>query len=261
MSVVVSPIRYDAVILDMDGVVTDTAALHLRAWRQLFDEVLASHGDRAADERPFSDEDYRHYIDGRARYDGAAAFLASRGQSFPRGAPSDDETVLSDAGPTVCGLGNRKDRYFHDLLRGHGAVAFPGTVSFLRACRRVGLGTAVVSASRSCAAVLAAAGVAGLFDVRVDGVTAEQESLPGKPDPAIFLAAAARLGVLPGRAVVVEDAEAGVAAGRAGGFGLVVGVDRTGHANELAAHGADAVVSDLDEVSVLEPSARPEVAR
>jgi len=247
MSLTVSAEQFDAVILDMDGVVTDTASLHQLAWRRTFDRFLAHRGPRAGENhQPFSQDDYRHFVDGRSRYDGAAAFLASRGVVLPLGDPADP-----DSAETLCGLGNRKDTCFMELVRHRGVEDFGSTVAFVRACRLAGLRTAVVSASRNCATVLAAGGVASLFDVRVDGLIAEELGLPSKPDPAIFLEAARRLGVPPERAVVVEDAQAGVAAGRRGGFALVIGVDRTRHAAELLASGAHQVVTDLDEVSVL----------
>ncbi|MGZ4632616.1 MAG: HAD family hydrolase [Actinomycetes bacterium] len=246
MTLVISPEHYDAVILDMDGVITDTASLHMQAWRHLFDGALAERGPRPGeDHRPFTDDDYRHYVDGRPRYDGAGAFLASRGVELPWGDPADPESAAS-----VCGLGNRKDTYFTQLVLHRGVQVFAGTVIFVRACRLAGLRTAVISASRNCAAVLAAGGVDSLFDVRVDGVRADELGLPGKPDPAIFLEAAREVAVPPGRAIVVEDAEAGVTAGRRGGFALVIGVDRTGNAEELLARGADRVVTDLSEVTV-----------
>lgn len=257
MSLTVTPEHFDAVILDMDGVVTDTACLHMRAWRHLFDEVLLARGPRPGeDHQRFSDDDYRGFVHGRPRYDGAAAFLASRGVVLPWGEPDDPESA-----ETVCGLGNRKDRYFSQLVRHRGVRVFAGTVAFVRACRAAGLRTAVVSASRNCAAVLAAGGVESLFDVRVDGVDADDLGLRAKPDPAIFLVTAQRVAVCPERAIVVADAEGGVAAAREGGFALVLGVDHTGHAGDLFWHGADRVVTDLSEVfvvcsAVLRPAAK-----
>ncbi|HZN71820.1 MAG TPA: HAD-IA family hydrolase, partial [Micromonosporaceae bacterium] len=188
------------------------------------------------DLRPFTDEDYRRYVDGKPRYDGVRAFLASRGIVLPA------EQVRT--------LGDRKDGYFSESLRRDGVRVFDGTVTLVRKLAVAGIGRAVISASRHCAEVLAVAGLTDLFEVRVDGVVAEELGLPGKPDPAVFLLAAHRLGVAPRRTVVVEDALAGVEAGRAGGFGLVIGVDRTGHAADLYEHGADRVVADLAEVTV-----------
>jgi alpha,alpha-trehalase len=231
------PARYDAVVFDLDGVVTDTAAVHLRAWRRLFDEYLPARAPRPGeDHAPFTDEDYRRYVDGRPRYDGVATFLAARG--------------IDPGSAEVRRLGDRKDGYFGELLHRDGVRVFAGTVALIGALRAAGLVVGVISASRHCAEVLAAGGLAGLFDVRVDGVVADELGLPGKPDPAVFVLAAHRLGVRPQRTVVVEDALAGVQAGRAGGFGLVIGVDRTGHAAELRGGGADVVLTDLAEVTV-----------
>jgi alpha,alpha-trehalase len=257
MSLTLSPAHFDAVILDLDGVVTDTAHLHVLAWRHVFNRVLLARGPRPGeDHQRFSDDDYRHFVAGRPRCDGAAAFLASRGVVLPWGAADDPESA-----ETVCGLGNRKDSYFSRLVVHRGVPVFAGTVVFVRACRAAGLRTAVVSASRSCAAVLAAGGVQALFDVCVDGVVGDALGLPAKPDPAIFLEAAQQVAVCPERAIVVADAEGGVIAARQGGFALVLGVDHTGHAGDLLWHGADRVVTDLSEVSVvcsatLQPAAK-----
>jgi alpha,alpha-trehalase len=235
----------DAVIFDMDGVVTETATVHAAAWKQLFDEYLLEHSRRTGDPFvPFDDRrDYLRYVDGKNRYDGVASFLASRRISLPRGDAGDPP----DAN-TVCALGNRKDEYFLARLRDHGARAYETTVRLIGDLRARGIRTAVVTASRNAAEVLAAAGVADLFDEKVDGVDAANLGLPGKPDPATFLEAAKRLGVEPARAAVVEDALAGVEAGRRGGFGVVVGVDRSGLGPALAEAGADVVVTDLGEL-------------
>jgi alpha,alpha-trehalase len=234
---VISADRFDGVILDMDGVVTDTASVHAAAWRRMFNEFL---GGRTAvpgeDIRRFTPDDYREYVDGKPRYDGVSAFLAARRIRV------DPDTVRE--------LGDRKDGYFHELIGSDGVRAYGSTVALIRALSDHGIRTGVISASKNSFAVLAAAGVATMFDVRVDGVVMEDLGLPGKPDPAIFLEAARRLDVRPDRAVVVEDALAGVTAGHRGGFGLVIGVDRTGHAEELSSHGADVVVSDLAQVEV-----------
>lgn len=249
--VVIDPVHLDGVVFDLDGVVTDTASAHAAAWTALFDEYLAGRPDvDGEDHRPLTAEDYQRHLDGKPRYDGVADLLASRGVALPWGEPADRPDT-----ETVCGLGNRKNRAFLDHLAVHGVEPFPTTVALVRALQAAGLGTAVISASRNCREVLDAAGLGGLFPVRVDGVVADELSLPGKPDPAVFLEAARRLGVVPGRAAVVEDAQAGVAAGAAGGFALVVGVDRVGQAADLLAAGADAVVADLAQVRV---RARPE---
>jgi trehalose-phosphatase len=237
--------RIDAVIFDMDGVVTDTVPVHAAAWKRLFDEYLAERSRLEGEPFvPFDIEhDYRLCIDGRPRYDGARAFLASRGISVPEGSPSDPPDRA-----TVCGLGNRKDRFFRASLREGGVRPFPGTMALVNELHTRGVKTAIISASRNMSDVLRAAGVDGLFAVRVDGVDADRLGLAGKPDPAVFLEAARRLGVEPTRAAVVEDALAGAEAGRRGRFGLVVGVDRVGDSNALRRAGADVVVGDLGEL-------------
>jgi alpha,alpha-trehalase len=232
LPVAIDPRYHDAVLFDLDGVITDTASLHEKAWAELFAEY------------EFTSADYRHFIDGKPRYDGVRDFLASRGVSLPWGAPSDE------GDDTVCGLGNRKQQLYLAKIA-DGVPTFESTVTLVRRLDELGVGTAVYSASRNCERVLESAGISGYFAVRVDGVTAEELGLPGKPDPAMLLETANRLGARPGRCVVVEDAEAGVTAGRAGGFGLVIGVDRTGSAREnLLRCGADAVIGDLADVTV-----------
>jgi alpha,alpha-trehalase len=235
--VTIDPDRYDALVFDLDGVITDTAAVHLCAWRRLFDAFLASRPPRPGEDlRPFTDDDYRRYVDGKPRYDGVRSFLVARG--------IDLRTA------EIRALGDRKDGYFGELLSRDGVRVFDGTVRLVDALAGSGIASAVISASRHCAEVLAVARLSDRFDVRVDGVVADELGLPGKPDPAVFLLATHRLGVQPRRTVVVEDALAGVRAGRLGGFGLVIGVDRTGHGAELLANGADVVVGDLAEVGV-----------
>ncbi|MDX1620646.1 MAG: beta-phosphoglucomutase family hydrolase [Nitriliruptorales bacterium] len=242
----IDPEQIDAVIFDTDGVITDTAAVHKAAWKELFDDFLRQRAD--PEDRPFepfTDEDYRLYVDGKPRYDGVRSFLESRGIELPEGDPSDppgDETVQA--------LGNRKNAGFREALERDGAEAFAGTVDLIHRLRDAGIATGVISASRNCKAVLDAAGVSDLFDTRVDGNDAEELGFPGKPDPAVFEVAAERLEVAVDRAVVVEDALAGVEAGHRGSFALVIGVDRIGHAEDLLEHGADVVVSDLGEVTV-----------
>ncbi|HEX6076410.1 MAG TPA: trehalose-phosphatase [Micromonosporaceae bacterium] len=243
---VISSGQHRAVIFDLDGVVTDTASVHAAAWRRLFDDFLGNRSEvPGEDHRPFTEEDYLRYVDGRSRFDGVSALLRARGVYLPAGNPGDPPDRASRHG-----LGNRKDHYFRQLLDTKGVRVFASTVALVRELRQQGTPVAVVSASRNCAAVLAAAGLADLFPVRVDGVLADELHLPGKPEPALFLEAARRLGVPPNATVVVEDARAGVQAGRRGGFGLVIGVDRTGDPGSLRAAGADAVVSDLSHVTV-----------
>ncbi len=231
-----------AAIFDTDGVVTDTARVHFAAWKDVFDTVLRERaGAETADE--FTRDDYLWYVDGVPRYDGVQRFLASRNIDLDYGDPSD--------GPeqeTVCGVGNRKNEHFLRRLREDGAPAYDGTLALLRWLREQGLPLAVISASRNAGEVLAAAGVDEFFDTMVDGREAERLGLAGKPDPAVFLEAAERLSVAPAQAMVVEDAQAGVRAARAGGFGLVVGVDRDGQREQLLVEGADLVVDDLAEL-------------
>jgi beta-phosphoglucomutase family hydrolase len=225
------PDSAEACLFDLDGVLTPTALVHAAAWKELFDEFL---GQQRPPGAPFDHEDYETYVDGRPREDGVRTFLASRGIVLP------DQTVRE--------LSARKDEYFMRRLTHDGVRPYPGSVRYLEAAREAGLRRAVVSASKHCDQVLRAAGIDHLVEERVDGVVAEREGLRGKPAPDTFLAAARRLGVPAGRAAVFEDALAGVAAGRAGGFGFVVGVDRVGEAAELVAHGASTVVKDLADL-------------
>lgn len=236
-----------AVIFDMDGVLTDTAGTHAQAWKKLFDEYLKERAHRHNEAfHPFdADYDYRRYVDGKPRYDGVKSFLESRGISLPQGSPEDTPDK-----ETICGLGNRKNRYFLERLEGEGARPFESSVTFIEELRSRGLRTAVISASRNAEDVLEAAGIRGLFDIKVDGVDSDELHLKGKPDPAIFLEAARRLGVRPEEAVIVEDALAGVEAGRRGKFKLVVGVDRAKQGDELRKRGANILVQDLSELRI-----------
>ena len=229
----------------MDGVLTRTAEVHAAAWKEMFDEFLRSHAARTgAPFVPFDAvDDYDRYVDGRPREDGTREFLRSRGIELPEGDPADPPGA-----DTVAGLSNRKNDLVLARIRSQGVKPYPGSVRFVEEARRAGLGTAVVSSSANTAEVLDSAGLSHLVDERVDGLVAAREHLAGKPAPDTYLAAARRLGVDPGHAAVFEDALAGVEAGRAGRFGLVVGVDRVGQAAALAAHGADVVVADLDEL-------------
>jgi len=236
------------VVFDTDGVITRTAEVHEAAWAEMFDEYLAGlPTDVLPPERrgPFSQDDYRRYVDGRKRYDGVALFLESRGLHPPAGDVDDPPGA-----ETIHGLGNRKNQKFLKLVAERGVQPYESTLEFVRRLRYLGVKVAAVSASENCELILASAGAGDLFDTRVDGITAREMDLPGKPDPAMFLEAAIRLGVPPDRAAVVEDAIAGTEAGRRGGFGLVVGVDRTGHPDDLVAAGAHIAVSDLSEVQI-----------
>ena len=247
---------YDAVIFDMDGVVTDTASVHAAAWKELFDQVLP--GLAGPSTTSFDiEQDYRHYVDGRTREDGVRAFLASRMIELPEGGADGAVDPHTAERPTVQALAARKQHLFTLQLARVGAVAFPSSVVLLRRLRADGILTALVTSSRNSELVLVAAGVNDLFDARVDGSDALRLSLSGKPDPAMFLEAARRLGVEPARTVVVEDAEAGVRAGTDGGFALVVGVDRVGNRAGLLAAGADVVVEDLAALEVDIPITDP----
>ena len=233
------PEHIRACLFDMDGVLTNTAAVHAAAWKATFDEFLA--GDR-----PFDiSSDYEAYVDGRTRADGVRTFLASRGITLPEGTPDDPPSAR-----TVNGLGNRKNELLLKLLDEKGVEVFDGSVSYLKQARAHRLRTAVVSASANTVQVLETAGISGLFDVRIDGRTARERGLRGKPAPDTYLAGAEALGMTPDQGAVFEDALSGVAAGRAGNFGYVVGVDRVGgdHAAKLLAAGADIVVKDLSEL-------------
>jgi len=241
----VDVVAFDAWLFDLDGVVTDTAELHAAAWKETFDPVLALEAERTGvPQRPFDpDEDYRRFVDGRSRADGVRTFLASRGIRLDEGLPGDPPSA-----GTVFGTANRKNERLLGLLAGGGVTACGGAVDLIEVLRTHGVATALVSASENAGAVLAGAGIEALFDARVDGLVVRDLHLAGKPAPDSYLEAARLLGVPPSRAVVVEDALAGVEAGRAGGFGLVVGVDHGGQADALVAHGADVVVGDLAEL-------------
>jgi alpha,alpha-trehalase len=242
----IDPRYHDGVLFDLDGVVTDTASIHQAAWAELFDAYLTGRAASTTENHdPFTPHDYRHFIDGKPRYEGVRDFLTSRGVTLPWGGAAD--AAHED---TVCGLGNRKQELFAARIAA-GVPVFESTVALVRLLRDAGVRVAIFSASRNCASVLESAGIADLFEVRVDGVVAEELGLPGKPDPAMLVEAARRLGVRPGRTAVIEDSEAGVRAARAGGFGLVIGVDRSGDtANGLREFGADRIVGDLAEIQV-----------
>ena len=243
--------KFDAVLFDLDGVLTSTAAIHAEAWKQMFDAYLEPQRRQQGSEmssgrfRPFEMDDYRKYVDGRPRYEGVRAFLESREIHLPPGQPDDPP---GDA--TIAALGNRKDALVKRAIEDGRVESFPASIEWVRRLRDEGFKLAVVSSSRNCGPVLRAAKIDQLFDVRVDGQTLMDLNLAGKPAPDSFLKAAELLGARPQRAVVVEDAISGVEAGRAGGFGLVIGVDREGHGDALRRHGADVVVRDLAEMMV-----------
>ncbi|HEX5117049.1 MAG TPA: beta-phosphoglucomutase family hydrolase [Pseudonocardiaceae bacterium] len=239
------PDHVRACLFDLDGVLTATATVHAAAWQQMFDEFLRAWA-RQHDERfvPFDPvREYDEYVDGRPREDGTRAFLESRHIELPEG--SDDDPPDAQ---TVHALSERKNKLVLERIKAGGVDAYPGSVRLLHAVRAAGLPTAVVSSSANCAEVVESVGLTDLLDVRVDGVVAKQRHLAGKPAPDTFLAAASLLDVEPAAGAVFEDALAGVAAGRAGKFGYVVGVDRVGQADELREHGADVVVTDLADL-------------
>ena len=230
---------YDAALFDLDGVLTPTAEVHMRAWDEMFNAYLTSKGI----DEPYTDQDYFDHVDGRPRYDGVRAFLQSRGIELPEGDPSD-----SPEEETVSGLGNRKNDAFNKVLARDGVEAYAGSLRLLDALAERGTKMAVVSSSKNAPAVLEAAGIADRFPVVVSGAVAAELGLAGKPSPETFLHAAQELGVSRERSVVLEDATSGVRAGRDGDFGLIVGVDRGAGAEGLTSAGADVVVTDLEEL-------------
>lgn len=239
------PAHVRACLFDLDGVLTQTAKVHAAAWKEMFDDYLRARAARTGEPFvPFDPvRDYDEYVDGLPREDGTRGFLASRGIELPEGGPGD-----APGAETVRALSERKNTLVLKRIKEGGVEAYPGSVRFLKAVRDAGLPTAVVSSSANCKDVVAAVGITDMLDVRIDGIVAEQEHLTGKPAPDTYLAAARKLNVEPKDAAVFEDALAGVASGKAGGFGFVVGVDRVGQADELREHGADVVVRDLAEL-------------
>ncbi len=231
---------YEAVLFDLDGVITPTAEVHMRAWAAMFNTFLS---EQDAQE-PYTDQDYFDHVDGKPRYDGVRDFLASRDISLPEGSPDDASTE-----ETVCGLGNRKNDTLGQVLRDEGVVAYPGSIALLDELRAGGMKMAIVSSSKNAPDVLEAAGVTHYFSVVVHGGVAAERGLAGKPAPDTYEEAARELGVPDSASVVVEDATSGVAAGAAGDFGLVIGVDRGVGPDALLAAGADVVVSDLAELT------------
>ncbi|MFC4148784.1 beta-phosphoglucomutase family hydrolase [Micromonospora mangrovi] len=239
------PAHVTACLFDLDGVLTQTAKVHNAAWTETFDAFLKARAEATGEPyRPFDPgPDYNRYVDGKPRADGVRSFLASRGITLPEGTPDDPPEA-----ETVNGVGNRKNVILLKRIHTDGVDVYPGSVAYLEAAVAAGLRRAVVSASANCRDVVASAGLDRLLEARVDGVVARERNLRGKPHPDTFLAGADLLGVAPRNAAVFEDALAGVAAGKAGGFGYVIGVDRVGQADELRAHGADVVVTDLADL-------------
>ncbi|HEY6524249.1 MAG TPA: beta-phosphoglucomutase family hydrolase [Solirubrobacteraceae bacterium] len=232
-----------ALLFDLDGVLTPTAKIHFKAWKQTFDEFLkARDGDSF---KEFTQDDYNEYVDGMSRFDGVRSFLKSRDIELPEGADDDDG---SSGEPTVHGLGNRKNDLVLELIHRDGVEPYPGSLKYVKAAQEAGLARAVVSASANCRPVLRSAGIEDLFDAIIDGKVADEQHLQGKPHPDTYLAGAKALSVDPSVAAVFEDATAGVQAGHDGHFGYVVGVDRVDHAAALKSHGADVVVKDLADL-------------
>jgi trehalose-phosphatase len=246
-SKIITRTAYDAVIFDLDGVVTRTAELHSVAWKTLFNTYLMEREARQGETYSRFDEnaDYRRYVDGKPRYDGVKSFLESRGIQIPYGNPSDAPGI-----ETICGLGNRKNRLFHDLLKRIGVKVYSSTIRLIHDLHTQNIKTAIVSSSKNCTDVLKATGITDLFHVQVDGTDSERLDLNGKPAPDIFLQASEWLNVPANRCVVIEDSLAGVRAGSSGDFALVIGVDRENYTEEFRRNGADWIVNDLSEVSV-----------
>ena len=237
---------YDAVLFDLDGVITTTEKIHSACWKKTFDEFLSARADKKGEGFvPFNETvDYLEYVDGKPRYEGVRSFLLARAIELPEG-----DTDSPAGEQSVFGLGNRKNQLFTEILGKESPGIYRTSVALARHLKEAGFRLAVVSSSRNCRAVMAAAGVEDLFEVTVDGVTAVEKGLRGKPQPDTFLEAASALGTAPARSIVIEDAAAGVAAGASGGFGLVIGVARKENDEELFSSGADMVVRDLGEFS------------
>ncbi len=240
-------LSFEAVIFDMDGVVTRTAAVHSMAWKKMFDEYLYYREKEYRE--PFREfthaGDYLSFVDGRPRYKGVDTFLKSRGINIPFGKPEDEPRE-----ETVCGLGNRKNEFFNQVLEAEGVGVYDSTVKLIKELLEKGVKVGIATSSKNCVPILEKAGLAGLFATRVDGMVSAELGLKGKPEPDIFTTASDNLGVEHHRAIVVEDAVSGVQAGRKGNFGLVIGVARENNAQELRTNGADIVVEDLSEITV-----------
>lgn len=242
-------LNFDAVVFDMDGVITRTAAVHSQAWKQMFDEYLRSRAQRFGEKfREFTHEhDYLAFVDGRPRYKGVEAFLKSRGINLPSGTPEDEPGK-----ETVCGLGNRKNEVFNHVVETEGVGLYDSSIELIRELLAHGVKVGLATSSKNSALVLGKAGITQLFETTVDGIVSARLGLKGKPEPDIFTTASDNLGAAYARAVVVEDAVSGVQAGAKGNFGLVIGVARENNAAELRRNGADVVVTDLAEINIAE---------
>lgn len=236
---------FEAMIFDLDGVITKTAVTHTAAWKKTFDEYLRKR-EQERDEpfREFTQDDYLSYVDGKPRYEGVASFLESRNIDIPWGSPDD-----SPDAETVCGIGNRKNIIFNETLKKEGTEVYPSTKNLLLGLKNAGVKLGVASSSKNCKAILEAVHLQHMFGARVDGVVSEEQKLNGKPEPDIFTKACEMLDALPSRSIVAEDAVSGVQAGMKGGFGLTLGIARKDNADELRRNGANFVVSDLEEVN------------
>jgi alpha,alpha-trehalase len=239
--------EFDAIVFDLDGVITDTASVHASAWKKLFDKFLMQYSqEKGVEFVPFDNEsDYLDHVDGKPRYKGVEDFLISRGISLNYGDPDDPPEKN-----TICGLGNKKNLAFNQILQEEGVKVFDSTVTLIKKAISIGMKIGIISSSKNCEMVLKKAGLYDLFEARVDGVIAAKRGLRGKPYPDVFWSASEELGVAQERTVVVEDAISGVTAGSKGGFGLVIGIDRTGIGDKLLAHGADVVINDMEEVEI-----------
>ncbi len=237
--------RFDAWLFDLDGVITDTARIHAKAWKEAFDDFMRKRSKQTGE--PFreftTDFDYPEYVDGKPRYEGVDSFLRSRGIELTWGDVNDPAEA-----DTVCGIGNRKNVRFNEILKTDGADVFETTVELIELLRSKGKRIAVVTSSKNCSSVLESVGLKHLFDIQFDGIYAAEHKIAGKPKPDTYLEAARLLGAAAKDAVVIEDALSGVEAGRAGKFGLTIGVDRHGEPDKLLQSGADIVVSDLGEL-------------
>lgn len=239
---------FEAVIFDLDGVITRTAVTHSTAWKKMFDNYLREREKKYGEPfREFTQNDYLNYVDGKPRYKGVDSFLKSRGIHIPWGSPAD-----APGKETVCGLGNTKNELFTEVLRNDGAEVYSSTVELIRELKDAGIKLGVASSSKNCKAILEAVNLQDFFGARVDGVVSAERGLNGKPEPDIFTTACKMLGVSPARSIVAEDAVSGVQAGSKGGFGLTLGIARKGNVEELRQNGADVVVTDLEEIEGFE---------